>query len=57
MKVICTYAENGDGFTVGKEYEVVCEHSGCDYPYVDVVDDGGIMSYLILDEYVVSSES
>jgi len=51
-KVICTYAEDDEGFTIGKEYEVICEHISADPPYVDVIDDEGIMSYLELDEYI-----
>jgi hypothetical protein len=58
MKVVkCTYSSGDDGFTVGKEYEVIDEY----YRHlgeldVEVVDDNGDRSYLLDEEFEIVSE-
>lgn len=51
--VRCIYSSGDDGFTVGKEYDVVSENESTGD--VDVVDDAGDVSYLLEEEYEIVS--
>lgn len=58
MKIVkCTYSSGDDGFTIGKEYEVIREeYNRFEQIDVEVIDDDGYRSYLLDEEFEVVSE-
>ena len=50
--VKCISSKGDDGFTVGKEYDVLGKGLGD----VEVIDDDGVRSYLLDEEYEVIEE-